>query len=234
MPARAASPAIACFGPRRGIERPRGTFVGGGAAATLCALSSRAALSFVFGLGSRAGAASLRASWGVPRRRRRLRGRDGLRAEPENQGQNRWCFFRGNGRLGRRREPWRGREAPGEGCGGETSMQPVYLAKANAPRTKQIKALHTARRRWLHVCSLALCCAESFCASPAREAPCGSRETSKLTGDRVRRFVQSTPPPRPPSPRLPTTPRGRRPRSKSATRRRFPLRCRSRRTPTSP
>ena len=171
MPARAASPAIACFGPRRGIERPRGTFVGGGAAATLCALSSRAALSFVFGLGSRAGAASLRASWGVPRRRRRLRGREGLRAEPENQGQNRWCFFRGNGRLGRRREPWRGREAPREGWGGDASMQPVYLAKPKkkakrgTPRAAFDRAIGVDSVP-AHLGSAAQC----YCASPAQES----------------------------------------------------------------
>ena len=155
VPARAASPATALRHARRGIERPRGTFVGGGAAATLCALSSRAALSFVFGLGSRAGAASLRASWGVPRRRRRLRGREGLRAEPENQGQNRWCFFRGNGRLGRRREPWRGRGAPGEGWGGDAFDNPVLLAKANAARKKRwfLPRLSV----WLHTKTPAQC-----------------------------------------------------------------------------
>ena len=92
-------------------------------------LSSRAALSFVFGAASGGAARTTGLAWGVPRRRRRLRGREGLHAAPENQVKTRWCFFRRKGRLGRRREPWRGRGAPREGCGG-ASMQPVYLAKS--------------------------------------------------------------------------------------------------------
>ena len=190
---------MACFGPRRGIERPRGTFVGGGAAATLCALSSRAALSFVFGLGSRAGAASLRASWGVPRRRRRLRGREGLRAEPENQGQNRWCFFRGNGRLGRRREPWRGRGAPGEGWGGGAVDNPVLLAKANAARKKRwfLPRLSV----WLHTKTPAQC--RVLATAPAlrekRRAAAAKPEQKHCALEQ--QFAQSPPSTPPPSAR---------------------------------
>ena len=73
-------------------------------------------------------------AWGVPRRRRRLRGARGCPPKPENQVKPRWCSFRGKGRFRRHGEPWRGRGAPGEGCGGDAFANPVLLAKANAAR----------------------------------------------------------------------------------------------------
>ena len=70
-------------------------------------------------------------------------GCEGLPAQTRRPSQTRWCFFRCKGRLGRRREPWRGREAPGEGWGGDASMQPVYLAKAKSKQNRALKSRFT-------------------------------------------------------------------------------------------
>ena len=100
------------------------------------ALYAARALSMFSGCQRPAPEASLRAPWVLKGWRRRLRGARGCPPTPENQVKPRWCFFRGKGRFRRHGEPWWGREAPREGCGGDASMQPVYLAKAKRARGK--------------------------------------------------------------------------------------------------
>ena len=139
---------MACFGPRRGIERPRGTFVGGGAAATLGALSSASSPKFCFRAAS-GGAARACGRVGVCRGGGDVSGGgEGLHADTRKPSQTGRCFFRGKGRLGRRREPWRGRGAPREGCGGDASMQPVYLGKGQKKQKRRAKraALQLSKR----------------------------------------------------------------------------------------
>lgn len=182
-PARAARPAGAPAWPRRGIERPRGTFVSGNAAATLGALSpSRAALSFVFGLLEAWGCPRLRASWGVPLRRRRLRGREGLHAGPENQVKQEGAFSAGRVGWGGAGSRGGGVEHLGRAARGDASMQPVLLAKASKKaKRRALKPLFTALGVGPALPRLPSAALIADCVSPAQERRAGAAGTAQAS-----------------------------------------------------
>ena len=176
VPARAASPATALRHARRGIERPRGTFVSGNAAATLGALSpSRAALSFVFGLLEAWGCPRLRASWGVPLRRRRLRGREGLHAGPENQVKQEGAFSAGRVGWGGAGSRGGGAKRLGRAVAGTRRCNPFYWQKQAKKQNDAPKAAFYRARRRPRVTTPAQCCADRRLRQPCAGTPRGSR-----------------------------------------------------------
>ena len=179
-PARAARPAGAPAWPRRGIERPRGTFVGRRAAATACALCCSRTL-YVFGLPAARARGLAAGALGVEGVAETSPGCEGLPADTRKSSQTRRCFFRGKGRLGRRGEPWRGREAPREGWGGDASMQPVYLAKANKSKTARKVPLFIALDVGPALPRLPSAALSADCVTPAQESRARAAGTAHWT-----------------------------------------------------
>ena len=153
--------------PARDICRRRG---GCYALRTLLASSPK----FCFRAASGGAARASGLAWGVPRRRRRLRGREGLHAAPENQGQTRRCFFRGRVGWGGAGSRGGGVEHLGRAGAGTRSTTPFCWQKQMRP---QKALLFTALRRLASHQDACAVPRASYCASSAREAPRGRRET---------------------------------------------------------
>ena len=178
-PARAARPAGAPAWPRRGIERPRGTFVGRRAAATACALCCSRTL-YVFGLpGGPAPEASLRAPWVLKGWRIRLRGARGCPPKPENQVKTRRAFSAI--RVG-----WGGAGSRGGGAqhlgraatGGVDATRFIGKSKQKS-KTTRLKPLFTALGVGPALPRLPSAALIADCVSPAQERRAGAAGTAQ-------------------------------------------------------